>query len=430
METGRWKPASEWPLTDSIPDPFVMTDGTAITDPKDWGKRAEELRAMYSHYMYGVWRDGTDESLSYSYAPVDKTAAAAEPEEQDPMKRFFAPDADADGRVSITVKRVSTGAEVTFSASVRLPEESARGNGGCPVIIGMHPRISEEVAVEEGFATVTLDSFGLPIASDDTRHVGAFYELYPYGEQPSEQTGVLMAWAWGCSKVLDALLAGLAKELGIDASCAVVTGVSRWGKAAMVCGAFDRRFRVCAPSCSGAGGVAMYRYRSEGKTYDFSTKGVEGPYTYSQNEPLSCLQSDAERGWFCDEFCRFDAPERLPVDQHLLCSLTAEPDRYLFVIGSCTSEDWVNAPAMWFSYLGARRVFDFLGLSDHIAVNMHREGHAVIPEDVRLLAGFVRSRILGREAGCDLSGLDTSVFAIPANHDPLWDTYAEGWKLR
>lgn len=69
------------------------------------------------------------------------------------------------------------------------------------------------------------------IASDDTRHQGAFYDLYPYGKDESEQTGVLMAWAWGASKVLDAVYAGLNKEYSLNADASMVTGVSRWGKA-------------------------------------------------------------------------------------------------------------------------------------------------------------------------------------------------------
>ncbi len=427
----QYKSVDGLPIREAIPDPFAREDGTAVAMPAEWPARAEELRGMYSHYMYGVWRDGSDEELTYSYAALDKSAKKEEPEEQDPMKRFFAPDADADGRVTITVTRKSTGKTASFTASVRLPKtDSLSKDGGSPVIVGMHPRISEEIATEEGFATITLDSFGIPVATDDTRRIGAFYELYPYGEDPEEQTGVLMAWAWGCSKVLDALFAGLAAELGIRADLAVVTGVSRWGKAAMVCGAFDRRFRVCAPSCSGAGGVAMYRYKSEGRVFDLSAKGVDGPYTYSQNEPLSCLQSDAERGWFCDRFTEFDVPERLPVDQHMLCALTAEDDRYLVIIGSCISEDWVNAPAMWFAYLAAERVFDALGKKDRIYVNMHKEGHAVIEEDVRKLAALFRLKICGCPKDGDaetVEGMKTSVFAEAANHDDRWDSFADGW---
>ena len=69
--------------------------------------------------------------------------------------------------------------------------------------------------MSKGYAVLVLESS--KIASDDTKHRGAFYDLYPYGAGSDEQTGVLMAWAWGASKVLDAVYAGLDKEFFLDA---------------------------------------------------------------------------------------------------------------------------------------------------------------------------------------------------------------------
>ena len=50
--------------------------------------------------------------------------------------------------------------------------------------------------------------------------------------------GVLVAWAWGFHRILDALIQ-VAPE--IDATRAGVTGCSRWGKAALAAGIFDER---------------------------------------------------------------------------------------------------------------------------------------------------------------------------------------------
>ena len=91
----------------------------------------------------------------------------------------------------------------------------------------------------------------------------------------------------------------------------------------------------------------MYRYVSEGKTYDFSSKNDSKEYKYGRNEPIDSLQATGEQGWFNNKFMCFKDPKTLPVDQHMLCMLCADPNRYLFIIGSCTGEDWVNAPAMW-----------------------------------------------------------------------------------
>ena len=137
-----------------------------------------------------------------------------------------------------------------------------------------------------------------------------------------------MAWAWGASKVLDAVYAGLDKAYKLDPQASMVTGVSRWGKATAVCAAFDHRFRMSIPTCSGAGGLALYSVISEGKTYDLSKVGGPSEYTYGQNEPLSCLQSDAERGWFNDSFRQYKTPAEIPIDQENLVKLAMDKERY------------------------------------------------------------------------------------------------------
>ncbi len=384
-----------------IPDPFVFMDGSKVESPDDWGRRASEISCMYEYYMYGKWRDGSDEEVSYSISG---------------------------NKMTVNVKRKSTGKTASFPAVINLPSK-VRHDGGAPVIVGMHTGISEKTATSLGYAVVTIDAgiFSNPVASDNTAHQGAFYSLYPYGNNWDEQTGALMGWSWGCSKILDALYAGAGKELNINPDSSIVTGVSRWGKATIVCGAFDHRFKMCAPSCSGAGGTALYRYMSQGKTYDFSSKGASSSYKYGQNEPLGSLQSMDERGWFNNRFLEFKNANQLPVDQHMLSSLVADPDRYLFIIGSCVSEDWVNAPSMWASYLGAKRVYDYLGISDNIAINIHKEGHAVIEEDVKYMVAYFDKHVYGIEPSMDLKNLQTSVFALPKNSDPFFTSFYKNW---
>jgi len=385
-----------------MPDPYLFADGTPMTDLSAWPERQKQMAMMYQYYMYGYWRDGSDENLTYDY------------------------DA-ATGKLTIHVERISTGAKASFTATVRKPAETmAAPEGGYPVIVGMHAHISEDTALAGGYATITLDMAGA-IASDDVQHKGAFYDLYPYGGNWKEQTGVLMAWSWGCSKILDALEAGLSTETNISPVNTIVTGVSRYGKAAAVCGAFEKRFKMVAPSCSGAGGLALYRYESKGKTYDFSSKGASAAYTYGANEPISSLLSSSERGWFNETFSNFGSPEKMPVEQYMLPAVSADPDRYYFIIGSCIDEDWVNAPSMWACYLGAKKIYDTLGLSDHLAINIHKKGHAVIAEDVEYMMQYFNYHVYGIEPTMDLKLLQTSVFAEPANADPAWDEMFAGW---
>ena len=389
-----------------IPDPFTYLDGNLMDGIEEWPKRSAEISAAYQHYMYGRWRDNSDEEIGYTVTPNGGNSYA----------------------LAMNIKRISTGAETTVNATILMPDESIEPpEGGYPVIVGMHAGISEDVANKNGYATITIDFFSYGVASDDTQHKGAFYDLYPYGAEPEEQTGVLMAWGWGCSKVIDALEAGLGEEMKISPVNTIVTGVSRWGKAAIVCGAFEHRFKMVAPSCSGAGGVALYRYTSEGRTYDFSSKGADAAYKYGQNEPIGSLQSTGERGWFNDMFLKFSTPESLPVDQHLLCSLVADPNRYLFIIGSCIYEDWVNAPAMWYSYVAAREVYKALGIEDNIAINIHQQGHAVIAEDIEYITDYFDKHVYGKEPELNLDDLKTSVFELDRNVDHNMDGFYDWW---
>lgn len=347
-----------------------------------WEKRSERIKSLYQRYVYGRWRDSSDEELSYKLSGSS---------------------------LLLTVKRLSSGKSVSLSATVTPPADGSYDwSGERPVVIGMHRGISEETLSREGIVVITMDNFSLDIAKDDFSRQGAFYELYPYGSSHREATGVLMAWAWGCSKLLDALFCGLDGELGASAKKAVVTGVSRWGKAALVCGAFDKRFFVTAPVYSGAGGAALFGARSTGIGFDFSELGIDSPYVYGENEPLSCLQSDGERGWFNDEFLSLREDD-FPFDQQLLCSLTGGNGRCLYMVAACTGEDWVNAPSMWCCFELTARIFNRLGFENSIACSFHTAGHALIPEDAVRLSELLRTiqdggRLEGKMLSSPFSG--------------------------
>ena len=381
-----------------LPDPYLFLDGSYVENVADWEDRAEEIYEMYQYYMYGVWRDGTSENLTY----------------------------DLNGNsLKITVEY--EGRTASFTVTVNVPDASKceMPEDGWPVIVGMHAGVQEQLAAEKGYASVILNTY--EIASDDNKHVGAFYDLYPYGDSWKEQTGVLMAWSWGASKVLDALEAGLGDELHINSENSIVTGVSRWGKAASVCGAFEPRFKMVAPSCSGAGGLAVYRYMSEGKNYNFSSENGPASYTYGANEPLGSLQSSGEQGWFNDMFLNFSDATYLPVDQYMLASLCADKDRYLFIIGSCINEDWVNAPSMHLCYKATKSIYEFLGIEENIAINIHKEGHAVIAEDMNYMIDYFNYHVYGKEPTLNLSDLTTSVFEADKNYDPIYDDFNKEW---
>lgn len=384
------------PYNADMPDPLTFFDGRSVESPADWPARAEELRRLYQYYMYGVWPDASREKVGWS---IDGNT------------------------LNITVAKDEKQVSFPVNFSLPDPDKAAMPENGYPVIIAFMWFAQAQQANERGYAVITVNT--QPIAADNLSRAGVFYELYPYGKTWEEQTGALMAWAWGVSKVIDALQCGAGAQLNINPEHSIVAGVSRWGKAAAVAGAFDQRIKVTVPACSGAGGMAAFRYVSEGRTYDYSAIGIAAPYKMTQNEPLGSLQSSAERHWFNDNFSGFRHVNYLPFDQHLLAALCADPNRYLFITGSYLYEDWTNPPGMFFTYLAAKKVFDYLGVRDHIAVLLHREGHMITDADLVYLLDFCDHHFYGKEPQMDLARLTQSLYLEPANLDPQFEPYLD-----
>ena len=229
-------------------------------------------------------------------------------------------------------------------------------------------------------------------------------------------------------KEMDALEAGAGKELGIDPGMCMVAGVSRYGKSAAVAGAYDERFRVTIPSCSGAGGIAVYRTNNHGKTYDLSSLG--GPEAWendSINEPFENL-TGGEGYWFCRNFRQTKRAEDLPVDQHMLCALAAGKGRHLIVITGITSEGWNNTEGQCLAYIASQPVWDLLGAGDQNNMIIHLDGHAILPSDMETILDYCDVHLLGKRrdgSASALSGMKGRLF-LEENRDrldPAFDAY-------
>lgn len=413
----KYQEPKDFLLSKDIPDAFVFTDNTRVNNMQSWKERAEELKDLFAYYMYGPLPSSLGEIVTSSLGEwEEKEQSIAIPDGEQIKARVKT------AKLQITITYGER--KASYGARVCLPIQEPPQEG-YPVYLemsfvwpGRELELSANAyyAAARGYATICYNP--VEVAADKYGREGAFYQIHPYGDTWQEQTGVLAAWGWGASKILDALEYGLADKLHINAENNILSGVSRLGKATLVAGAYDKRFKVVVPACSGAGGAAMYRYRSKGNTYDLRTVGYQdeqgnSEYTVGQNEALCNLQSDAEGHWFNDNFLLFDCEERLPVDQHELVALIADENRYLFMISAITEEDWVNAAAMGLAYLKGKKVFDFLGLGSHACLCEHIKGHAVLLSDMKLLLNYC-DQIFGnatKEALQNVAGsLQKSVF--------------------
>ena len=154
-----------------------------------------------------------------------------------------------------------------------------------------------------------------------------------------DEWGALRAWAWGASRALDLL----EKEPLIDRRRVAVEGLSRYGKAALVAMAFDRRFSIGFIGSSGAGGAKLLR-RNFG-------------------ERLENLASSGEYHWFAPNFLKYGGPltvADLPVDAHSLIAVAAP--RPLFIgAGNFEADGWVDPRGSFEAARAASAVYRLLG---------------------------------------------------------------------
>lgn len=395
--------------TVTLPELMRFADGRPVETAEQWAERRKEILALYETCMYGKMPDPAREEVTWALA---SGGAAREKE------------------MKITVRR--EGKEASFTIRVTLPEEPASGMPCyieyCPFSWFGKPLVSPNmgIAAGRGYAAIQYDP--VSVASDNSLHQGAYFDLYPYNEEQDRQDGVLLDWAWGAGRILDALEAGAGKELGIDPELCIVAGVSRYGKSAAVAGAYDERFRVTVPSCSGAGGIAVYRTDNHGKAYDLTPLG--GPANWvneSVNEPFENL-TGGEGYWFCRNFRRMKRAEDLPVDQHMLCALAAGKDRHLIVVTGITSEGWNNTEGQCLAYVASQPVWELLGAGDQNNMIVHPDGHAILPQDMERILDYCDVHLRGRsrdEVPGGLSGMKGGFF-LKDNRgrlDPAFDRF-------
>ena len=65
---------------------------------------------------------------------------------------------------------------------------------------------------------------------------------------------------------------------------------------------------------------------------------------------------------------------------------------------------------MWECYKKANSYFCEQKLSDHLVVNFHKEGHAVLAEDMELIISYFNKMYFGFETSININQLKTSVF--------------------
>lgn len=345
--------SDQLPVVSELPNPFIGLNGKVIKFKKDWVCRRAEIGAQVEAYQLG----------SKPAAPERVTA-------------------EMQGE-NLLVNVYDKGKTVSFTAKITYPKT---GKAPYPAIIGMGGSwINNDELAKQGLAVIQFPNNEIAEQlNGSSRGKGKFYDIY--GKDQS--AGALMAWAWGVSRLIDALEATSNSQ--INASRLGITGCSRNGKGALVAGAYDERIKLTIPQESGSGGSTSWRVSDDQR--------VEG-----QNVQ-TLAQIVTENVWFTDSFKRFaQSANRLPYDQHSLMGMVAP--RGLLLIEN-TSMEWLGNRSTYTSALAAREIWRALGVeADFGFSQLGGHTHCQLPTaQVPEIAAFVQRFLL------DSSAENTAIF--------------------
>lgn len=295
------------PTNAKLPEPFRKLNGTTISTKADWRCRRAEIRELAEKFVYG----------EKPAKPATVTGTVS--------------------NTTITVNVNHNGRSASFSARVELPS----GSGPFPAVV---------VVGGFGADTATIKAAGAAVISYDPLAVGregtprnnkqgAFYSIYG----SSSSTGLLAAWGWGVSRIIDVIEQSDGRILKADAMG--VTGCSRYGKGAFAIGVFDQRIALTMPIESGSAGVPIFR-------------GIPGEGAQSLSSAYG------EQPWLGDAFGSFTgSPTRLPVDTHEMVAMVAP--RGLFIMDNPHIAN-LGPRSASVAALGGAEVYRALGAGDNI----------------------------------------------------------------
>ena len=337
---------SELPSIPKLPDPFKFVNGKRMTSRDEWASRRSEISILVQEYVYGP-KPPRPSNVTGSF-----------------------------GDNKLTVNCSENDKSISFTARIAYPPA---GTAPYPAVIniGPWPTLPKEELDNLGIAVIYFPNDDLASqAGADSRGKGKFYDLYG----SDHQAGSLMAWAWGVSRLIDVL--EQTPEAKINPARLGVTGCSRNGKGALVCGAFDERIALTIPTESGAGGASNWR--------------VADALVAAGGKVQTARQIVTENTWMAPVFAQFGSQvDRLPVDQHMVAALCAP--RALLITENAAFE-WLGPEACYTTAVAAHKVWDALDVPDCMGFVQTSHGDHCRFKEIEELRAFCKKFLLGGDA--------------------------------
>jgi hypothetical protein len=301
------------------------------------------------------------------------------------------------------------GAAGSTTATIMLDAFEVPKQGVDTDIAGPYPSVlvvgglsSEQVTTlkNNGYGYVAMNTGSVYSDGSNNPHTGAYNQLYPYKAGVYEfDSGALMGWAWGISRIVDAIKndADGANQFDLDWKSTAVTGVSRNGKAAALAGAFDSRIAITAPSDPGGGGLTGFRNRTESEMFTYNVP-VGADQIYSLNELAQrAIGNPSESAWFSSKAQDFlpDKTNNSPFDLHAVVALVA-PRPFILWTGEA-QQSWLGSPSSVLSLQAGKEAYELLGAGGNIAWIVRDAQHANQDRDLPDLIAIM-DRTFGRRA--------------------------------
>jgi hypothetical protein len=341
--------ATASPYKDTMPDLMTFKDGTKVTKADQWPKRRAEIVDDFEREVYGripknvpkvTWKvTNTVEGESGGIATITKTLLGV-------VDNSAFPQIKVEIQASFTVPKYAAG-------KVQIIIQFGGGFGGPPGGKGGgNPNSWTQQALNKGWGYGTLNPGSVQADNGGGLRQGIIGLTNKGQPRTPEDWGALRAWAWGVSCLIDYFESN--PDSGVDPTKVCITGVSRYGKAALVTGAFEPRIAAAFVASSGAGGAKLNRH-------------IFG-------ELLENVAGRGEYHWVCGNYIKYAADEAtfgkktaadLPVDQHELIALCA-PRLCLISYGIIEKGDpnWVDARGSFMAGVLAGPAYRVLGKKD------------------------------------------------------------------
>jgi len=208
------------------------------------------------------------------------------------------------------------------------------------------PPVAEQL-IADGWGYATIDPASIQADNGAGLTKGIIGLANKGQRRRPDDWGALRAWAWGASRGLDYL----ETDAAVDSKKVGIEGVSRFGKAALVAMAYDRRFAVVLIGSSGEGGAKLHR-RNFG-------------------EAVENLTGAGEYHWMAGNFLKYGAEESsfgrktaadLPVDAHELLALCAPRPTFIsYGVPERGDARWLDQQGSYMASVAAQPVFRLLG---------------------------------------------------------------------